>query len=107
MHRYAAAKSGKRISHVEVQGSLEELLAGAADADSAADAGYKGTAVIMSMRFHFATTFAKLREWPAEIGKVLEASARGAAERMRSERMSEDAEASMMRVRESMHVLVS
>ena len=83
-----------------MQSSLEELLAGARDdVAGGADAGYKGTAVIMSTRFHFATTFAKLREWPAEIAKVLEASSRGAAERMLAERMPAEAEAALLQVR--------
>jgi hypothetical protein len=33
----------------------------------------------MSMRFHFASTFAKLQEWPSEISKALESSPSGAA----------------------------
>ena len=62
-----------------MQGSLSELLdAAKADVPIAESSGdnidFKGTAITMSMRFHFATTFAKLREWPAEISRVMSAS---------------------------------
>lgn len=66
--------------HPCLQASLDELLESAREAGrSADDINYKGTAVIMSMRFHFASTFAKLQEWPSEISRTLECSPSGAA----------------------------
>jgi hypothetical protein len=64
---------------LRVQGSLEELLEAAQAGDDASattgaaadEVNFKGTAIVMSMRFHFANTIAKLREWPVEDSRVM------------------------------------
>ena len=33
-------------------------------------AGFRSTAVTMSMRFHYAATYARLQEWPAKLAEV-------------------------------------
>ena len=76
-----------------VQAALEELLQKAQEPRSSPgdEHDYTHTAVVMSMRFHFASTFAKLQEWPSEISKVLECSQRSAAAELVSEKNPSDA----------------
>ena len=78
------------VGAMAMQGALEELLQGAPAASSPSfegenSSGYKANAVILSIRFHFANTVAKLREWPAEVAKLLDPAAQVAAERMRAD----------------------